>query len=1355
MQIGVIAILAVVGCSVRVTDSASTVYGYVGANVYCYQSSALLRYISNQRYAYQCAAFCNSYSTCQSYFHHYSYRRCYLYKIKCPTTIFRYWGYWYYEYQEKASLSYLHRPENLAFKKTTKISSVASTSYGSARAVDGNRESNEVRFSCAVSFLKKTNPHWWYVDLGKTYDVGSIFYLNGMTYYQAANTKIYVTATVAQTGDKLAWTNGTECGSIGSTKLDVSKGGSKWFHCPEPAHGRYVIFYKKPADYYLTLCEVEVYRRNIIHNDVSCEKSADMYGALQTNMEPSRCVDGWGSQYFENGAVFRSVLKDPGIYKWWMVDLATTFQIRKVSLSSVMYFSVIDKQYLLGYTTVYTSNKFTKNEVTLPSGMKGIDMDGYKECAGIGQPALKPGEHISLFCPDKQLARFVIIIKAYASMKSLAISNVEVLGHAPNGDNLALFKQAMQVDNTALGNSVSAKAVDGAIAPQSFAAKKCISTTGTAAKDWWTVDLLKVYRIHQVILTTLQDKPLSDLKIVSSVDFDPAAIDSKSYLPCYESPAGWSIPAGMSWQTKCKPNYGRYVTVMGTKKGPLYFCEFEVYGAKHDANLAYAGPSKQSSTYWHYDPILAVDGDASPDFSKKTCSQTLKTQTGPKWWSVDLRATYRISRLKISNVKSCGSNCLRKFKILVTDSFNSASYSSNTFQTCFDYTGTMVSPSVESLTCTSAVNGRFVIIETSDTSYALTICEVEIYTALIWPNIALKKTASQSSNQAGTGGRAGLAVDGWRNPNYDEGSCAMTGGKDSYEWIGVDLAASYIIRKVTVTNRNKWASLMKDVYVSVVEKFDSSKFASNYFKTCAVIKSMTSGETRSMHCESALVGQHVVLRKNNFYKNSPLSVCELSVYGSPYRENLALKKKAYQSNAMFAQSKPSMAVDGVLSPDYHLGKRCSSTAGKLATEWWAVDLVKTYTVSGMVMMASAKCPSCGFDAHKGLDGVEGRITRELFTNDVFRTSYLPCFKNDKTLYPGEAVKATCIGGARGRFVLFLKSPAQNKPLVLCEVEVFGKIYTYNKTNLLLNKIAKVSTEGSGRADSSQGANDGVPNPKIAGGSCAQTKGVNPYEWWMVDMDDYYNIKRVIIANSADSGDDNLVGVDILLTMDFNQEDLNIRYPGAYFAPSSTSGSSPSSGGSNTTSNSSTVTTTNAPAGGSWTFETCAQLNKTVAPGQYVDITCTNNVTGRFMIIIKNNTVNNTLVLCEVEAFGNWVYVPTTAPPPTASTSESPSPSPPPTPAPVKTTKKPVTEPEPEPSGAGAIVGAVVGILACSGAGVGCFFGYKQFMAKKAATPVARKISVKEASEPSEADDTSETDRRPASVSSILTTVNHE
>jgi hypothetical protein len=85
----------------------------------------------------------------------------------------------------------------------------------------------------------------------------------------------------------------------------------------------------------------------------------------------------------------------------------------------------------------------------------------------------------------------------------------------------------------------------------------------------------------------------------------------------------------------------------------------------------------------------------------------------------------------------------------------------------------------------------------------------------------------------------------------------------------------------------------------------------------------------------------------------------------------------------------------------------------------------------------------------------------------------------------------------------------------------------------------------------------------------------------------------------------------------------------------------------------------------------------------------------------------------------------------------------------------ITQPKPEPSYAGAIVGAVIGVLACTGAGVGGFFAYKHIMASKASMPVAaRKISVKEA-EASEADDGSQTDRRPRSVTSIQTTVNHE
>jgi hypothetical protein len=79
----------------------ATIYGYVGANVYCYPSGQLLGYVNGQRYGYQCAAWCNKYSACKSYWHYYQYKRCYLYKVTC--TKFYYWNYWYYEYQEKVS----------------------------------------------------------------------------------------------------------------------------------------------------------------------------------------------------------------------------------------------------------------------------------------------------------------------------------------------------------------------------------------------------------------------------------------------------------------------------------------------------------------------------------------------------------------------------------------------------------------------------------------------------------------------------------------------------------------------------------------------------------------------------------------------------------------------------------------------------------------------------------------------------------------------------------------------------------------------------------------------------------------------------------------------------------------------------------------------------------------------------------------------------------------------------------------------------------------------------------------------------------------------------------------------------
>jgi hypothetical protein len=82
----------------------------------------------------------------------------------------------------------------------------------------------------------------------------------------------------------------------------------------------------------------------IFTDDVGFEKSADMQGSLQTNLEPSRCLDGWSSPWFEPYAVFRTAVNDAAIYKWMMVDFGTTYQIRKVSLTSVMYFDYADKR---------------------------------------------------------------------------------------------------------------------------------------------------------------------------------------------------------------------------------------------------------------------------------------------------------------------------------------------------------------------------------------------------------------------------------------------------------------------------------------------------------------------------------------------------------------------------------------------------------------------------------------------------------------------------------------------------------------------------------------------------------------------------------------------------------------------------------------------------------------------------------------------------------------------------------------------------------------------------------------------------------------------------------------------------
>ncbi|XP_040179422.1 fucolectin-like [Rana temporaria] len=157
-------------------------------------------------------------------------------------------------------------------------------------------------------------------------------------------------------------------------------------------------------------------------------------------------------------------------------------------------------------------------------------------------------------------------------------------------------------------------------------------------------------------------------------------------------------------------------------------------------------------------------------------------------------------------------------------------------------------------------------------------------------NVALRGLAFQSSSNQGWG-EAYLAIDNNTNPNLLYGSCSQT----TYEfqpWWTVDLRRGYLIDNVTITNQmNKQQSLLLGAQIHVGKDIQGYGI---YNPICAVIPSMSSGETRSFPC-GGIYGRYITVVIPNLTDMLTLCEVQVAVLNIPDRQ-LGLKIKSV-SNA--------------------------------------------------------------------------------------------------------------------------------------------------------------------------------------------------------------------------------------------------------------------------------------------------------------------------------------------------------------------------------------------------------------------------------------------------------------------------
>uniref|UniRef100_A0A3Q1GR85 Uncharacterized LOC110966165 n=1 Tax=Acanthochromis polyacanthus TaxID=80966 RepID=A0A3Q1GR85_9TELE len=286
--------------------------------------------------------------------------------------------------------------------------------------------------------------------------------------------------------------------------------------------------------------------------------------------------------------------------------------------------------------------------------------------------------------------------------------------------NVALHQKASQSsENSQLG--VAGHAVDGK-RDASFQRGSCTHTE-EESDPWWRVDLENEYTITAVMVTNRDEHEnmLDGAEIWIGNSIETNNIKNRCAVISH-------IPKGRTIYLYCSPAKGRYVTVLlrGSKK-ILSLCEVEVFVSNYERplpNVALQGEATQSSTLRGAAASKAIDGRRNSYYSDWFCSHTAEGETDP-WWRLDLRQTFVIVSIKVTNRGDCCAERLDGAEIRVGNSLQNNGYDNPRCATISHIRAGKTS----TYQCDGgSMEGRFVNVVIPGKSKTLTLCEVEVYT---------------------------------------------------------------------------------------------------------------------------------------------------------------------------------------------------------------------------------------------------------------------------------------------------------------------------------------------------------------------------------------------------------------------------------------------------------------------------------------------------------------------------------------------------------------------------------------------------------------------------------------------------
>ncbi|XP_073488976.1 uncharacterized protein [Aquarana catesbeiana] len=275
------------------------------------------------------------------------------------------------------------------------------------------------------------------------------------------------------------------------------------------------------------------------------------------------------------------------------------------------------------------------------------------------------------------------------------------------------------------------KAIDGMVEVDFH--KGFCSHTMRNYEPWWHLDLKKTYNISSIVITNRQDSYVERL-LGAEIRIGDSP-DRKN--PVCKKVTDVSKP---QISLCCNGMLGRYVSVViPGRSDQLVLCEVEVYAKENvamnaEVNVARNGTASQSSV--HQSRMIcyankAIDGNADGDFNNGFCSHTMEDYE--PWWHLDLKKTYSISSIVITNRQGFYMERLLGAEILIGDSPDLKN------PVCKNVTD--VSKPRISLCC-SGMLGRYVSVVIRGRFELLVLCEVEVY--------AKEKVAINAGNIAWT-----------------------------------------------------------------------------------------------------------------------------------------------------------------------------------------------------------------------------------------------------------------------------------------------------------------------------------------------------------------------------------------------------------------------------------------------------------------------------------------------------------------------------------------------------------------------------------------------------------------------------